>query len=177
MLRSEQDAELQPPPLLSRRSARGFGRASGGAARRYAADRERTDPNPRAMARRHVVRAVADRPAVDGVREDGAWIYPGTGPDSDICAIAWWFGGTLHDLHVVRLPQLQVTAPAEGTTATPVNADEARAAFLQEHLLQVAWAGELEGWLVLPVKWHIVADDETAARWIPLLSNYTNPFK
>jgi hypothetical protein len=102
----------------------------------------------------------------DGVREDGAWIYPGTGPDSDICTIAWWFGGTLHDLHVVRLPQ--PPPAAEGTI--PANVDEVRAAFLQEHLLQVAWAGELEGWLVLPVRWHIVAEEETANRWAPLLS-------
>ena len=106
----------------------------------------------------------------DGVREDGAWIYPGTGPDSDICTVAWWFGGTLHGLHVVRLPQ--PPPPVEGTI--PPNVDELRAAFLQEHLLQVAWAGELEGWLVMPVKWHIVADDETAARWIPFLSRLSD---
>jgi hypothetical protein len=102
----------------------------------------------------------------DGVREDGAWIYPGTGPDSDICTIAWWFGGTLHDLHVVRLPQ----PPETPEGAVPLNVAEFRAGFLQEHLLQVAWAGELEGWLTMPVKWHLVADDETAARWVPLLS-------
>jgi hypothetical protein len=106
----------------------------------------------------------------DGVREDGAWVYPGTGPDSEICTVAWWFGGTLHDLHVVRLPQ---PPPAvEGVIAT--NVEEFRAAFLQEHLLQVAWAGELEGWLVMPVKWHITADDETAARWIPMLSRLSD---
>lgn len=105
----------------------------------------------------------------DGVREEGAWIYPGSGPDSDICTIAWWFGGTLHDLHVVRLPQ-----PPTGDDAVLVNPDELRASFLQEHLLQVAWAGELEGWLTLPVKWHIVGDEETTTRWSSLLSRLSD---
>jgi hypothetical protein len=95
----------------------------------------------------------------DGVREDGAWIYAGSGPESDICTIAWWSGGTLHELHVLRLPTAPV--PAEG--APPVNANEFRSRFLHDNLMQVAWAGELEGWLTMPLKWHFVADDQSGA--------------
>lgn len=39
--------------------------------------------------------------------------------------------------------------------------------------MQVAWAGELEGWLTMPVRWQLVADDETGTRWNPLLSKLT----
>ncbi|MGZ8900229.1 MAG: hypothetical protein ACXW3Z_09045 [Limisphaerales bacterium] len=90
----------------------------------------------------------------DGVREDGAWIYAGSGPESDICTVAWWAGGTLHELHVLRLPP----PPAEGGV---IDLKEFRSRFLQENLMQVAWAGELEGWLTMPVKWHFVADDQS----------------
>lgn len=93
----------------------------------------------------------------DGVREDGAWIYAGSGPESEICTVAWWAGGTLQELHVLKLPQ--APAPAEG--APPTDIKEFRSRFLQENLMQVAWAGELEGWLTMPVKWHFVADDQS----------------
>lgn len=95
----------------------------------------------------------------DGVREDGAWIYAGSGAEADICTVAWWAGGTLHELHVLRLPQ--ASAGSEGMQA--VNAKEIRSRFLQENLMQVAWAGELEGWLTTPVKWHFVADDQSGS--------------
>jgi hypothetical protein len=36
-------------------------------------------------------------------------------------------------------------------------------------LLQMAWAGELEGWLSAPPAWHLVADAPTAAEWEPAL--------
>ena len=106
----------------------------------------------------------------DGLREDGAWIYPGSGPDSDTCTIAWWSSGTLHDLHVVRLPQ----PPAAAEGVAPVSPEEFRAQFLHEHLMQVAWAGELEGWLQMPVKWNLVADEEPTQRWQPLLSRLSD---
>jgi hypothetical protein len=106
----------------------------------------------------------------DGVREDGAWIYAGSGPDSDICTVAWWASGTLHELHLVRLPQ----APAAAEGAAPVNPNEFRGRFLQENLLQVAWAGELEGWLTMPVQWHFVADDQSGAAAEALFSGWTD---
>jgi hypothetical protein len=44
-----------------------------------------------------------------------------------------------------------------------------RAASVKEQLLQMAWAGELEGWLSGPPAWHLVADGPTAAEWEPAL--------
>jgi hypothetical protein len=105
-----------------------------------------------------------------GVLEYGAWIYAGSGPDSDICTVAWWASGTLHELHLVRLPQ----APAAAEGAAPVNPNEFRGRFLQENLLQVAWAGELEGWLTMPVHWHFVAEDQSGAAAEALFSGWTD---
>jgi hypothetical protein len=101
----------------------------------------------------------------DGVRTDGAWIYPGTGQEADLCVAAWWYGGTLQELQLIRLP-----APAGSDTAIELAAT--RAQFLEEQLMQSAWAGELEGWLTMPVKWHLVATDEAAALWQPLLAQW-----
>ena len=106
----------------------------------------------------------------DGVRDDGAWIYAASGTESDICTVAWWSGGTLHELHVIRLPQLPLAA--EG--AAPINPNEFRSRFLQDTLMQVAWAGELDGWLTLPVKWHFVADDQSGAVADALFSGWTD---
>jgi hypothetical protein len=50
-------------------------------------------------------------------------------------------------------------------TLPPANRPES----LKEQLLQMAWAGELEGWLTAPPVWHLVADAPTAAEWEPAL--------
>ena len=101
----------------------------------------------------------------DGARADGAWIYPGSGPDAELCTAAWWFGGTLQELQLIRLP-------APTGTSTVAELADARAQFLEEQLMQTAWAGELEGWLTMPVKWHLVAAGESAAQWEPLLAQW-----
>ena len=62
--------------------------------------------------------------------------------------VAWWFGGALRNLSFVTLP------PAGD-----------RAENLKTQLAQLAWAGELEGWLTAPPKWHLVADPANAAEW------------
>src|ERR1019366_2686112 len=49
-------------------------------------------------------------------------------------------------------------------TMPPTN----RSAALKEQLMQMAWAGELEGWLTAPAEWHLVAD-VGAAEWEPAL--------
>jgi hypothetical protein len=43
------------------------------------------------------------------------------------------------------------------------------AATLHEQLMQMTWAGELEGWLTSPPKWHLVAEPAAAAEWEPAL--------
>ncbi len=44
-----------------------------------------------------------------------------------------------------------------------------RAASVKEQLTQMAWAGEMEGWLSAPPDWHLVADAVAAAEWEPAL--------
>jgi len=107
----------------------------------------------------------------DGVRPDGCWIYPGSGADAEVLTTAWWAGGTLQQLQLLRLPQAPAAAP--GSPA----ADPAafRAEYLREQLMQIAWAGELEGWLQLPVQWHLAASPESAAYWQPLLARWAGP--
>lgn len=104
----------------------------------------------------------------DGVREDGAWIYPGAGAETGVCTVAWWFGGTLHELHLVRLPQPPVVE--EGAV---INLEEFRARALQEHLMQIAWAGELDGWVTVPFQWHLVAEEQVAQVWEPLIARWS----
>ncbi len=79
--------------------------------------------------------------------EDGAWIYAGThGKDSAL--VAWRCGGALRSLGFVALPP-----------------DGDRANNLREQLTHLSWAGEMEGWLTEPPKWHLVADPVNAADW------------
>jgi hypothetical protein len=41
---------------------------------------------------------------------------------------------------------------------------------LRQQISQIAWSGELEGWLTSPPTWHLVADGATAAVWEPMLN-------
>ena len=66
------------------------------------------------------------------VTKDGAWIYPEPASANPTALVAWWYGGALQNLALLMLP--------------PTN----RPASLKEQLLQMAWAGELEGWLTAP---------------------------
>jgi len=78
-----------------------------------------------------------------------AWIYPVALAGQSAALVAWWSGGTLRNLSFVTLP------PA---------GDRAKA--LKAQLAQLAWAGELEGWLAAPPnRWHLVADPVNAAEW------------
>ncbi len=86
------------------------------------------------------------------VSEDGVWIYPNAAAGAVSTALAaWWYGGTLQNLGFITLPS---TNRAEG---------------LREQLLQIAWAGEMEGWLTAKPRWHLVADEAAAAEWEPIL--------
>ena len=84
------------------------------------------------------------------VHEDGAWIYPES--EAGTALVAWWYGGVLHNLGLLTLPS---TGDA--------------GAGLRDQLMQMAWAGELEGWLAGPPRWRLVANEETAAKWNPPL--------
>jgi hypothetical protein len=103
---------------------------------------------------------LADRleiPALDqlqatAVSEDGAWIYPEAAGGRNTALVAWWCDGTLQNLNLISFP-------AAGD----------RAAGLRGQLAQIAWAGELEGWLTRRPAWHLVADEAQAAEWEPAL--------
>jgi len=87
-----------------------------------------------------------------GMTEDGAWIFPEAIGGRDHALVAWWYDGALQNLDLVSLP---------------VAGD--RAAGVKAQLMQIAWAGELEGWLTSSPDWHLVADEALAAEWEPAL--------
>jgi hypothetical protein len=93
-----------------------------------------------------------DQLQTTAITEDGAWIYPGAGGSKNTAMVAWWYGGVLQNIDLLTLP--------------PAGAN--RAAVLKEQLTQMAWAGELEGWLKSAPEWHLVADVD-AAEWEPAL--------
>jgi Tfp pilus assembly protein PilN len=90
------------------------------------------------------------------VKEEGVWIYPGVDSRSPLL-VAWWYGGVLQNLTLVSVPDT-----SEGGR------------LLKEQIEQIAWAGELEGWLSVAPKWHLVADGDRAARWLDLLAPFAD---
>ena len=87
---------------------------------------------------------------------DGAWIYPGPDSGKFIALVAWWYGGVLRNLALLHVPAV-----------------DSRNALFQEQINQMTWAGELEGWLAGSPQWHLVADEATAANWLPLFQAAT----
>ncbi|HEU5125059.1 MAG TPA: hypothetical protein VFW05_13470 [Verrucomicrobiae bacterium] len=81
------------------------------------------------------------------VREDGAWIFPDAS-GRNTALVGWWYGGVLRSVDLLTFP------PTEN-----------RASVLKDQLMQMAWAGELDGWLTAPPRWHLVADDGAAELW------------
>jgi hypothetical protein len=92
-----------------------------------------------------------DQLQATAITGDGAWIYPDPASANPSALVAWWYAGVLQSLALITLP-------AGG-----------RAASLREQLLQMAWAGELEGWLAGTPTWHLVADPAVALEWEPAL--------
>ena len=88
-----------------------------------------------------------DEIAAAKVTDNGAWIYPGLAGGPNTALVAWWYGNKLQTLNSLILPD---------------TADRADA--LKEQLSQMAWAGEMEGWLTALPSWTLVADDESVAQ-------------
>ncbi len=86
---------------------------------------------------------------IDG---DAAWIYAGHGEQSNTCLLAWWYGGELRSLTMVKL-------------STP----EHWRRELGEVLAQSAWAGEMDGWITGPPRYRLVAAPEDQEIWLPVL--------
>ncbi len=95
---------------------------------------------------------ILDQLLATPIGEDGAWIYPRALGGKNTALVAWWYGGVLQNLNFI-------TPPPAGDHATS----------LKEQLAQMAWAGELEGWLTTPPTWHLVGDEATVAEWEPPL--------
>lgn len=100
-----------------------------------------------------------DQLQTTAITEDGAWIYPDAAGGKNSALVAWWYGGVLQNLDLLTLP---VANTAEG---------------LKEQLLQMAWAGELEGWMTSPPEWHLVADVEVPQWEPPLRSGLERPIE
>ncbi|HEY5909402.1 MAG TPA: hypothetical protein VJA21_02230 [Verrucomicrobiae bacterium] len=92
-----------------------------------------------------------DQLQTTAITEDGAWIYPEAGDGKNTALVAWWYGGVLRNLDLVALPA------------------DRQPGSLKEQLTQMAWAGEMEGWLGSSPEWHLVADAVVAAVWEPAL--------
>ena len=93
-----------------------------------------------------------DQLQTTALTEDGAWVYPEAAAGKNTAVVAWWYGGVLRNLDLLTMPT------GEGD----------RAAALKEQLMQMAWAGEMEGWLSGVPEWHLVAD-VGAKDWEPAL--------
>mgnify|MGYP001156511852 FL=1 len=103
---------------------------------------------------------VLDQLLATPIQADGAWIYPLGGGTQSPALVAWWYGGVLRNLDLIALPA------------------EHRAEGLKEQLLQMAWAGEMEGWLTSPPRWHLVAEPAAAAEWEgPLRAGLDQPLE
>lgn len=80
---------------------------------------------------------------------DGAWVYLGNSATGR-ALVAWWQQGRLLNLGLIRLP-----------------ADNTQTDVIRDQLAQISWAGELEGWLTSPPKWHLAAGNTAANEWSP----------
>jgi hypothetical protein len=72
---------------------------------------------------------------------DGAWVYPETHGPNGQALVAWWYGGVFQNLALVTL-----------------DSGPNRIASLKDQLVQMTWAGELEGWLTAAPRWHLVGE-------------------
>lgn len=103
---------------------------------------------------------VADRlemPLVHQLRSvefdwEGAYVLPGTLEEHPHALVAWYYGGALQHVSLLLLPPL-----------------EQASRYLKTELANMAWAGEIEGWLTQPPRFTLVAGDLTAERWSAML--------
>jgi type II secretory pathway component PulL len=83
------------------------------------------------------------------IHEEGVWLVPGAAGEPAL--VAWCYGGSVQNVTLVALPSGQE-----------------RGLQLRTQIEQIAWAGELEGWLPGPPKIHLVAIPTEAGFWVPI---------
>lgn len=88
--------------------------------------------------------------------QEGLWVHPSRVAGQDLCLAGWWSGGILRNLNLTRLSK------------SPNWAD-----VYKEQLTQIAWAGENEGWLTLPIRCQLVAGTDLGSIWEPLLAEWS----
>jgi hypothetical protein len=86
------------------------------------------------------------------IQEEGVWVFPGS--EGEPVLVVWWYGGTAQNLTLVLL------------TAGPE-----RGAQLKTQLEQIAWAGELDGWLTSAPTVHLVAGAAETRFWEPVFKD------
>lgn len=84
---------------------------------------------------------------------DGLWLCPITEGVKEYCLAAWWEGGVLRNLNLLRIS----------------SGPEWKRVMLEE-LTQIAWAGEMEGWCRGIHRIVLVGGPETVSIWEPLLA-------
>ncbi len=89
------------------------------------------------------------------MNEDGLWLFPG-GPEEPVLMV-WHYGGAIQNLALLPL----LAGPERGPQ-------------LKAHIEQIAWAGELEGWLTAPPRIHLVAKDGEAEGWRSLFAGWAD---
>lgn len=85
---------------------------------------------------------------------DGVWVLPHRHKDRFLVMIAWLVNGEVRHVGLTVLPD----------TAWPE--------VVKAQLAQVAWSGELEGWLPGPPDVHLLAEGELAAAFEPVLREF-----
>ena len=86
---------------------------------------------------------------------DGIWLVPGSVAGQNLCLMGWWETGVLRNLNLLR-----------------VSTSEHWAAIVRDQLTQIAWAGEMEGWVTEAPKGYLLAEPATAATWEPVLRQW-----
>jgi hypothetical protein len=91
-----------------------------------------------------------------GAAEEAVWVCPMTDRGRRLCLVAWWCGGGLQQLQLLRLPE----------SGNP-------GSILIEKLTKTAWAGEMEGWLNSRLQCHLVDETDFAADLEPALREWS----
>jgi hypothetical protein len=92
------------------------------------------------------------------IQEEGVWVFPGS--EGEPVLTVWWYGGTVQNLTLVLL------------TAGPE-----RGAQLKTQLEQIAWSGELDGWLTSAPTVHLVAGPAETRFWEPVFKDANQAMK
>lgn len=88
--------------------------------------------------------------------EDAVWIRPMAEGGRRFCLVAWWCGGGLQQLQLLRLSE-------------SIDAGK----LLVEELTKTAWAGEMEGWLTPRLRCHLVNETNLASDLEPALRDWS----